>query len=169
MVVIAHCTRQQDVDLGAQRGGDQTVEEGVVGRGVGAEQELALSAAAGDQVELAWKHLSGEHALARNQRSGPVDHDAISVSWRRACPVAGHHVRYSDGSATAATRPASRQPVDTTAALASPPRCGAMSGRPVATLARSPVYRSITTLGRRDAAGLPARGARASRLVRCIP
>jgi len=47
MVVIAHRTRQQDVDLGAQRGSDQTVEEGVVGRGVGSEQELALSAAAG--------------------------------------------------------------------------------------------------------------------------
>jgi hypothetical protein len=29
-MVIAHRTRQQDVDLGAQRGGDQTVEEGVV-------------------------------------------------------------------------------------------------------------------------------------------
>lgn len=63
-------TRQQDVDLGAQRGHDQTVENGVVGRGVGAEQELALGAATGDQVELARKHLSGEHAVARNQDLG---------------------------------------------------------------------------------------------------
>ena len=64
MVVIVHRTRQRDVDLGAQRGSDQAVEEGVVG-GVGSEQELALSAAAGDQVELALKHLSGDHAVAR--------------------------------------------------------------------------------------------------------
>jgi hypothetical protein len=70
VVVIAHRARQQDVDLGAQRGGDQTVEEGVVGRGVGAEQELALGAAAGDQVELARKHRSGKHALAPDQDLG---------------------------------------------------------------------------------------------------
>lgn len=40
---------------------------------------------------------------------------------------------------------------------------------PVATLPRSPVDRSITTLGRRDARGPPARWAGASRLVSCIP
>jgi hypothetical protein len=39
-------------------------------RGVRAEQELALGAAAGDQVELARKHRSGKHALAPDQDLG---------------------------------------------------------------------------------------------------
>jgi hypothetical protein len=68
--MIAHRAGQQDVDLAAQRGGDQAVQEGVVGRGVRAEQELALGAAAGDQVELTRKHLPREHAMARNQDLG---------------------------------------------------------------------------------------------------
>jgi hypothetical protein len=59
----------------------------VVGRRVRAQQELALGAAAGDQVELTRKHLAREHALARHQdlgqsiatRSRAVD--AASVRW----------------------------------------------------------------------------------------
>src|SRR4051812_38802416 len=35
MVMIAHRARQQDIDLAAQGGRDQTVEKGVVGRGIG--------------------------------------------------------------------------------------------------------------------------------------
>jgi hypothetical protein len=46
MVVVAHRAREQYVDLAAQRGGDQAVPERVGGRRVGAEQELALGAAA---------------------------------------------------------------------------------------------------------------------------
>jgi hypothetical protein len=69
-MVVAHRARQQHVDLAAQRGDDQAVEERVVGRRVRAQQELALGAAAGDQVELTRKHLAREHALARYQDLG---------------------------------------------------------------------------------------------------
>ena len=62
MIVVAHRARQEHVDLAAQRGGDQAVQERVVGRRVRSQQELALAATAGDQVELTWKDLAREHA-----------------------------------------------------------------------------------------------------------
>jgi hypothetical protein len=69
MVVVAHGARQQHMDLAPQRRMDQAVEERVVGRGVRAEQELALRAAASDQVELTRKHLAREHAQVASKRS----------------------------------------------------------------------------------------------------
>src|SRR5262249_52410507 len=70
MVVDAHRARQEDLDLAAQGGGDQAVQERVVDGGVGAEQELALGAAAGDEIELAGKDLARSMAVAR-ARSRP--------------------------------------------------------------------------------------------------
>src|SRR5262245_17823830 len=61
MVVVTHRARQEHVDLTAQGGVDQAVEEGVDGGHIGAQQELTLAAAAGDQVALARKDLTGEH------------------------------------------------------------------------------------------------------------
>jgi hypothetical protein len=68
VVVVAHRARKQHVDLAPQCGMDQAVEECIVGRGIRAEQELALRAPAGDQVELTWKHLAREHARVASKR-----------------------------------------------------------------------------------------------------
>jgi hypothetical protein len=61
VIVITHRARQHDVDLAAQRGVDQAVQEAIVGRLVRAQQELALRAATRDQVELTRKDLAWKH------------------------------------------------------------------------------------------------------------
>jgi hypothetical protein len=57
VMVIAHGTRQQHFDLGSQRGLDEAVRESVVRLGIGPQEELALGAAPGDQVEAIRVHL----------------------------------------------------------------------------------------------------------------
>ena len=74
-------------DLAPQGRMDQAVEECIVGRRVRAEQELALSAAAGDQVELARKHLAREHAPGDQQA-------ACQCSVMRSPAVRGTSVRW---------------------------------------------------------------------------
>jgi hypothetical protein len=57
-VVVGHGTRQDDVDVEAQCGLGQAIDEGVVGVGIWAQQELPLGAAARDHVEAAGDHLA---------------------------------------------------------------------------------------------------------------
>jgi hypothetical protein len=59
MIVIAERTRQHHLDLAPLRCLDQTVRERVVRVGVRPQQELALCAATGDQIELTGDTLSG--------------------------------------------------------------------------------------------------------------
>lgn len=72
MIVVAHRAWQQHFDLATQRGMDEAVQDRVVGRRVGAQQKLALHAAAGDQVELSRKHLARTHERASFQDPGQV-------------------------------------------------------------------------------------------------
>src|SRR5687767_4487798 len=57
MVVIRHGARKQYRDRAPLGGFDEAVGERVVGLGIGPEQELALRAAARDQVEVPGKDL----------------------------------------------------------------------------------------------------------------
>jgi hypothetical protein len=85
--VVAHRARQQHVDLAALCGSDQAVQESVVGDRVRTQQELAVAAATGDQVELTRKHLAREHGLAvikifaSGRRRDFAQLMAISVRW----------------------------------------------------------------------------------------
>jgi hypothetical protein len=70
MIVITEGARQHHLDLAPLRSLDQTVRERVVSFGVGPQQELALRAATGDQVELTGKHLPGQrHPCRRIKKS----------------------------------------------------------------------------------------------------
>jgi hypothetical protein len=62
VVVVAHRARQHHVDLAAHGRVAQAVQERIVGRWVGAQQELPLGAATRDQVELARQDFTREHA-----------------------------------------------------------------------------------------------------------
>jgi hypothetical protein len=62
VVVVAHRAWQHHVDLAAQGRVDQAVQERIVGRWVGAQQELPLGAATRDQIELARYDFPREHA-----------------------------------------------------------------------------------------------------------
>jgi hypothetical protein len=68
VMVIAHGTWQQHFDLGSQRGLDEAVRERVVRLGIGPQEELALGAAPGDQVEAIREHLPRyRHDRRRNK------------------------------------------------------------------------------------------------------
>src|ERR1043165_1123074 len=69
VVVVTHRAGQQDLDLAPQRRCDQAVQERIVGRRVGAKQELALRAATGDQVELPRKDLARKHGSGASKFS----------------------------------------------------------------------------------------------------
>ena len=84
MIVIAECARQHHLDLAAPRSLDQTVRERVVRVGVGPQQELALRAAASDQVELTGEHLLGQrHPCRRIKKSAnPPPQDLTRLAPR---------------------------------------------------------------------------------------
>jgi hypothetical protein len=58
-MMVGHGAGQEDLDTMALRRLGETVEEGVVGLDVGAQQELSLRAAARDHVEPAGNDLAG--------------------------------------------------------------------------------------------------------------
>jgi hypothetical protein len=98
-MVVRHRAWQQDLDLAAQRGFDETVREGVVGFAVGAQQELPLGAPARDHVELTWEDLAGQHARRYNQESCQFDSTSfrdVSASGVRLPATSAGHVRYPD-------------------------------------------------------------------------
>ena len=80
MIVIAERAWQHHLDLAPLRSLDQTVRERVVRVGVGPQQELALRAATGGQVELTGEHLPGTDIPAgvSRSRSPPQDHAKLA-------------------------------------------------------------------------------------------
>src|SRR5678816_780188 len=74
-MVIRESAGQQDRDVAALRGVREAVEEGIVGGRVGAQQELALRAAARDHVEPSGDDLAGQAhdtSSARSERATVV-------------------------------------------------------------------------------------------------
>lgn len=78
-MMIGRCVRQQDLDAEPLRRLGQAVDECVVGLLVGAQQKLALRAAAGDHVEPTGNDLT---------RQG---HDTVSARIRRMAIVMRVH------------------------------------------------------------------------------
>jgi hypothetical protein len=94
VVVVAHHAGQEHVDVTPQGGVDQAVQEGIVGRRVGAEQELPLRAPAGDQIELAGQHLTRKHVVASSKDSAKHRrHDPrqlVNTAVRQPASVSGY-------------------------------------------------------------------------------
>ena len=89
VIVIAHRARQHDVNLAAQCGVDQAIQERVVGGLVRSQQELALRTTTGDQVELTRKHLTWKHPSGCDQDAGQVVAMGSHMVGAGCCPAPG--------------------------------------------------------------------------------
>ena len=119
MIMIAERARQHHLDLAPLRSLDQAVRERVVRLGVGPQQELALRAATGDQVELTGEHLPRQrHPCRRIKKSAnPPPRDltrlAPRTSERRPRVSELSEIRAITGQARLPSQPALLRPLQT--------------------------------------------------------
>jgi hypothetical protein len=82
-MMVRHRARQQHLDPVPLRGFDQAVGERVVGLPVRPQQELALGAPAGNQVELARHDRTRQHAgCAIKILASPLPRDLATLQLR---------------------------------------------------------------------------------------